>query len=180
MNPEIQRILLVDDDSVYRTRLARALSGRGHTVAEAWDVESTRETAAQLDPQAAVLDLKLPSCNGIDLLRMLRASHPSMRVLMLTGYGSIANAIEAVRVGAWDYLTKPADAGQILAALTHPPGQSEVGGFEITPPSLGRIEWEHIQRVMADHHGNISQAAEALGIHRRTLQRKLQKYPPSS
>ena len=161
-------------------RLARALTDRGHTVGEAWDARSTTETAAQLQPQAALLDLKLPTCNGIDLLRMLRASHPDTRILMLTGYGSIANAIEAVRFGAWDYLSKPADTCQILAALALPPDQRDSTGFDITPPSLGRAEWEHIQRVMADHHGNVSQAAEALGIHRRTLQRKLQKFPPSS
>ncbi len=180
MNTEIERILLVDDDAVYRARLARALHGRGHAAAEAWDMESTAAAADRLDPQAAVLDLKLPTCSGIDLLRMLKQSHPAARILMLTGYGSIANAIEAVRIGAWDYLTKPADVGQILAALTTPPDQRADSGFDATPPSLGRIEWEHIQRVMADHGGNISQAAEALGIHRRTLQRKLQKFPPAN
>lgn len=178
MNQEIQRILLVDDDTVYRERLARALADRGHSVGTAWDCESARHEAGRIQPQAAVLDLRLPSCSGLDLLRQLRADHPRIRVLMLTGYGSIANAMEAVRLGAWDYLTKPADAEQILAALATAPAERGAIEHEFTPPSLDRIEWEHIQRVMADHGGNISHAADALGIHRRTLQRKLQKYPP--
>ncbi len=178
MNQEIHRILLVDDDTVYRDRLARAFLDRGYAVGAAWDCPSACEEAARLRPQAAVLDLRLPTCSGIDLLRQLRADHPQVRVLMLTGYGSIANALEAVRLGAWDYLTKPADADQILAALTTAPAERGTAEHDFNPPSLDRIEWEHIQRVMADHHGNISRAAEALGLHRRTLQRKLQKYPP--
>ena len=178
MNREIERILLVDDDTVYRERLARAFADRGHIVATAWDCGSARDEAARLHPHAAVLDLRLPTCSGIDLLRQLRVDHPHIRVLMLTGYGSIANAMEAVRLGAWDYLTKPADADQILAALATPPSERGSTEHEFTPPSLDRIEWEHIQRVMADHGGNISRTAESLGLHRRTLQRKLQKYPP--
>jgi two-component system response regulator RegA len=160
--------------------LARALVDRGHLVGAAWDCESASQEAERMRPQAAVLDLRLPTCSGIDLLRQLRAGHPQIRVLMLTGYGSIANAMEAVRLGAWDYLTKPADAEQILAALATAPSERGAIEHDFTPPSLDRIEWEHIQRVMADHGGNISHAADALGIHRRTLQRKLQKYPSAT
>ncbi|MFZ4767528.1 MAG: response regulator transcription factor [Roseimicrobium sp.] len=178
MSLNLQRILLVDDDGVYLQRLARALRDRGCTIAAVETAEAASEAAAQLQPEAAVLDLKLPGANGLMCLRELRAAWPELRVLILTGYGSIATAMEAVRQGAWDYLTKPADADQILAALHRDPSrpQSEA---EIVPPSLERIEWEHIQRVLTDKDGNISQAAATLGLHRRSLQRKLQKLPPA-
>lgn len=178
MNPT-DRILIIDDDAVYRERLMRALRSRGKEVAGGWDLESTREGAEQLRPNSAVVDLKLPTCSGMDCLRLLREFDPRIRVLMLTGYGSIANALEAVREGAWDYLNKPADAEQILAALNADPGERTSSEQEFKPASLDRLEWEHIQRVLADHGGNISKTAEVLGLHRRTLQRKLQKYPPS-
>ena len=112
-------------------------------------------------------------------LRELRAAWPELRVLMLTGYGSIATAMEAVRQGAWDYLTKPADADQILAALERDPTQP-LNEAEIAPTSLDRMEWEHIQRVLNDNDGNVTQTAAALGLHRRSLQRKLRKEPPQS
>lgn len=174
----MERLLVVDDDTVYRERLVRAFISRGHEVGEAWDLESAREAAQRLRPQAAVVDLRLPSCDGLEILQLLRAGDASVRVLILTGYGSIANALEAVRLGAWDYLNKPADAEDILAALETDPSARPRVGPERQPPSLERVEWEHIQRVIADHDGNISRAARALGIHRRTLQRKLQKFPP--
>lgn len=174
----IQRILLVDDEPVYLERLARALRSRGCTVATAESAEAAPAAAQELNPQAAVLDLKLPGASGLHCLRELRAVWPELRVLILTGYGSIATAMEAVRQGAWDYLTKPADADQILAALHRTPGAA-VTPADPPPPSLERLEWEHIQRVLADHSGNISQTASALGLHRRSLQRKLQKFPPA-
>jgi len=179
MNPDnLQRILLVDDDTVYLQRLTRALRDRGFTVSAAESAEAALLAASDLEPQAAVLDLKLPGASGLVCLRELRAAWPDIRVLLLTGYGSIATAMQAVRLGAWDYLTKPADADQILAALhRQPSGRSAAP--EITPPSLERLEWEHIQRVLTDCGGNISQAAIALGVHRRSLQRKLHKYPPA-
>jgi len=172
------RILLVDDDTVYIQRLARALRDRGCTVIAVETAEEAADAAAELQPDAAVLDLKLPGANGLSCLRDLRMAWPDLRVLMLTGYGSIATAMEAVRQGAWDYLTKPADADQILAALSRDPFQSS-GEMGIAPSSLDRLEWEHIQRVLNDCEGNVSQTAELLGIHRRSLQRKLQKFPPS-
>jgi two-component system response regulator RegA len=124
----------------------------------------------------AVVDLKMPGGSGLDVLRELRRQDPSTRVLMLTGYGSIATAVEAVREGAVGYLPKPADADEILAAL-HGTNTAKEKGIET--PSLARAEWEHIQRVLTDCGGNISEAARRLGIHRRSLQRKLHKYPPS-
>ena len=179
MNPDLQRILLVDDDQIYLLRLAKALRDRGCTIATAETAEAAPAAAAALKPQAAVLDLKLPGASGLTCLRELRAAWPELRVLMLTGYGSIATALEAVRQGAWDYLTKPADADQILTALTRDPTQAQKEA-EITPSSLDRMEWEHIQRVLNDNEGNVTQTAAALGLHRRSLQRKLRKEPPQT
>ncbi|MBE2286212.1 MAG: response regulator [Prosthecobacter sp.] len=178
MNPNLQRILLVDDDHVYLQRLARALRDRGCTVAAVETAEAAMAAARLLLPQAAVLDLKLPGASGLACLRELHAAWPEMRILILTGYGSIATAMEAVRQGVWDYLTKPVDADQILAALTSDPSERQHDG-EITPSSLDRLEWEHIQRVLNDHQGNVTQTAAALGMHRRSLQRKLRKEPPN-
>lgn len=179
MNPDLQRILLVDDETIYLNRLAKALRDRGCTVATAESAEAAPAAAAELKPQAAVLDLKLPGASGLACLRELRAAWPELRVLMLTGYGSIATAMEAVRQGAWDYLTKPADADQILAALERDPTQP-LNEAEIAPTSLDRMEWEHIQRVLNDNDGNVTQTAASLGLHRRSLQRKLRKEPPQS
>lgn len=175
MNP--LRILIVDDDSIYRDRLARSFVAAGHEVAVAADGESGVEVAREFHPSAAVMDLRMPGMGGLECLRQVIALDPAVKVVMLTGYGSIANAIEAVRAGATDYLTKPADADQLLAAFA---GEtSSVTDAAPPVPTLDRLEWEHIQRVLHDQQGNISRTAEALGMHRRSLQRKLQKYPPS-
>lgn len=178
MSATLQRILLVDDDAVYLQRLARAFRDRGFDVTPVESAEEASALAASLKPDAAVIDLKLPGANGLACLRDLRMALPELRVLMLTGYGSIATAMEAVRQGAWDYLTKPADADQILAVLQRDHAQTS-DMADIAPSSLDRLEWEHIQRVLNDCEGNISQTAEMLGIHRRSLQRKLQKVPPA-
>lgn len=172
------RLLLVDDDATYRERLARALRSHGCEVVTADRVASAIAAARDFHPTGAILDLKLNGESGLDCLEPLIGGCPGIRVLLLTGYGSIATAIEAVRKGAWDYLTKPADAEQILAALRSDPSSAKAT-LHYHPPSLERLEWEHIQRVLNDHDGNISRAADALGLHRRSLQRKLRKYPPS-
>lgn len=174
-DPGARRLLLVDDDETFRERLARAFRDRGLEVAGAGSSTEALARARDFDPEFAVVDLRMPGPSGMDLVKELVQLVPGIRVVMLTGYGSIATALESVRRGAVDYLTKPADADQILAALegrreTPPPPQSA--------PSLERVEWEHIQRVLADCGGNVSQAARVLGIHRRTLQRKLNNYPP--
>lgn len=179
MSFPIQRILLVDDDSTYLQRLARALRDRGYTVSAVETAEEAPAAAAELKPDAAVLDLKLPVASGLVCLRELRTAWPELRVLILTGYGSIATAMEAVRQGAWDYITKPADADQILAALQRDPSTQQEE-TEIATPSLDRLEWEHIQRVLTDNDGNVSQTAAVLGMHRRSLQRKLRKLPPNN
>lgn len=172
---EPRSILVVDDDERFRERLVRAFKDRGHEAKGAADVEEARALAGEDSPEWAVVDLRMPGPSGMELVKDLLAIDPSTRVVVLTGYGSIATAIEAVRLGAADYLTKPADADQIEAALE---GKRKVEG-KSEVPSLARVEWEHIQRVLTDCNGNITQAARALGLHRRSLQRKLSKYPVS-
>ena len=170
-------LLLVDDDTVFRERLAKALAARGCEVRTAPDTAEAVALAEAESPELAVLDLRMPGESGLDLLRRLKAIDPTTRVLILTGYGSIATAMEAVRAGAVHYLTKPVDADAILAAFD-PDGPPEAAGTEDTP-SLARVEWEHIQRVLLDCEGNLSEAARRLGMHRRSLQRKAsRKRPP--
>ncbi|HET8725436.1 MAG TPA: response regulator [Anaeromyxobacteraceae bacterium] len=172
-----QTLLLVDDDEVYRERLARALRDRGYEVSTASGGEEAIALARREAPELAVVDLRMPGASGIEVLEALRAVDPATRVLMLTGYGSIATAVEATRKGAVGYLSKPADADEVVAALTGRAAGD--AGADIDTPSLARAEWEHIQRVLADCGGNVSETARRLGIHRRSLQRKLQKYPPT-
>lgn len=179
MNPKFQRILIVDDDKPYVQRLARALRDRGCTVVPVESAEEAVEAAMELQPQAAILDLKLPGASGLACLSDLHTIWPDMRILILTGYGSIATAMQAVRQGVWDYLTKPANADQILTALENDPASPQPES-EACPSTLGRLEWEHIQRVLNDNHGNVTQTAAALGMHRRSLQRKLRKQPPNA
>ena len=175
-----QSLLLVDDDEVLRERLARALRGRGLEVRTAADAEDALSQARQESPELALVDLRMPGRSGLELVRLLKELDPATKVVVLTGYGSIATATEAMRLGATHYLPKPANADEVLAAFhrdEHPP----LEGVEAPArtPSLARAEWEHINRVLSDCGGNVSEAARRLGIHRRSLQRKLQKYPPS-
>ncbi|MCB9742750.1 MAG: response regulator [Alphaproteobacteria bacterium] len=175
--PAGSRFLLVDDDERLRTRMARALRDRGYEVLTA---SGPPEALTKLDaaPDYAVVDLRMPEGSGLELLAELNARAPGLKVLVLTGYGSIATAVDAVRLGAVNYLTKPADADMLLAAFARgeEPPLSEAPDYEA--PSLARAEWEHINRVLEDCAGNVSKAARILGMHRRTLQRKLSTYPP--
>lgn len=169
-------LLLVDDDAIFRERLARALAMRGYAPLTAGDAAAALAHAENTRLIAAIIDLNLPGPGGLELIPRLRQLHPAARLLILTGYGSIANALQAVRLGADDYLTKPADADQLVAALRGQPAATAAQGGAV--PSLDRLEWEHIQRVLADTGGNISESARLLGIDRRSLQRKLAKFPP--
>jgi two-component system response regulator RegA len=180
MNPHSpRRILVVDDDETFRERLAASLRRRGHEVVAAAGRDDALAVLDGFHPECAILDLRLEHESGLSVARDLNERIPNIRVLILTGYGSIATAVDAMRLGAVDYLSKPADADQILAALlggakpVHEPAPPDN-----RVPSLDRVEWEHMQRVLHDCGGNISEAARRLGIERRTLQRKLQKYPP--
>ena len=175
------KLLLVDDDDPLRSRLARALRDRGLTCVEAANAEQALAVARAEQPDLALVDLRLPDRNGLEVVRDLHALLPEARIVVLTGYGSIATALDAVRLGAAHYIAKPADADDVLQAFARGDGDP-VAAVE-TPdsaPSLARAEWEHIQRVLADCDGNISEAARRLGLHRRSLQRKLHKRPPAS
>jgi two-component system response regulator RegA len=173
-------VLVVDDEPVFRERLAQAFRDRGYEVRAAEGFEQAVTVARDESPEIAVVDLRMPGRSGLELVRELHAIDAATKIIVLTGYGSIATAIEAMRLGAAYYLAKPADADDILRALERseaPPLQPARGDY--VAPSLARAEWEHINRVLADCGGNISEAARRLGIHRRSLQRKLQKYPPA-
>ncbi len=173
------RMLVVDDNEIFRERLGQALEERGWAVELADGYDAAMAAARRAPPDRAVIDLRMPGRGGLELLEELRALCPRLEAVMLTGYGSIATAVDAMRLGATNYITKPADAEMILAAFERaeaPPLEPPELSYDA--PSLARAEWEHIQRVLADCGGNITRAAEALGLHRRTLQRKLQKYAP--
>jgi len=170
------RMMVVDDDATFRARLVKALVARGIETYEAPDAAVAVEVARRVKPQRAVLDLRMPGRSGLDLVGDLIEIDPEIDIVVMTGYGSIATAVEAVKRGAIDYLQKPADVEQILAVFEKDPETLETPNE--TTPSLARVEWEHMQRILTDCGGNISQAARKLGIHRRSLQRKLGKLPP--
>lgn len=179
-DPVPLRVLIIDDDSVFRQRLALSFERRGWVTACAGTAAEARHYARSTPVELAIIDLRLGADAGLDLVPTLRELLPEAFLLILTGYGSIATALQAIRLGADHYLTKPSDADQILAAYTSiqqegtPP---EAAGTGV--PSLARVEWEHIQMVLAECQGNITHAARLLGLHRRSLQRKLSKYPPA-
>lgn len=171
-------VLLIDDDAVFTRVLARALDGRGFDVATAHDGASALQSLRERPCEHIVLDLKLGNENGLALIPRLLGQCPQARILLLTGYASIATAVEAIKRGAADYLAKPVDADQVVQALLGEDGDSgELPPVPDLPPALKRLEWEHIQRVLVESDGNISEAARRLGLHRRTLQRKLAKRP---
>lgn len=169
-------LLLVDDDEVFREVLARALGKRGYAVQAAADVPGAIAAAQRGAFEYAVVDLKMPGPSGLALIDHLVKAAPGIRIVVLTGYASVATAVEAIKLGAVHYLTKPADADEIVTAFAREAGDSATP-ISSNPPSVDRLEWEHIQKVLADCNGNVSEAARQLGMHRRTLQRKLAKHP---
>jgi len=172
---ETASFLFVDDDERYRVQLQRAFARRGFSCATAGSGEEALALRRSRAFDYASVDLRMPGMNGLDLVRELLALKPEMYIVVLTGFGSIATAVDAVRMGAKHYLTKPADANDLLAAFARTdPGRQPISH---AVPSLARAEWEHIQRVLDDCGGNISQAARLLRIERRSLQRKLAKHP---
>lgn len=168
-------VLLVDDDERLRERLAEAFRDRGYEVITVANHGAAIDTARKRPIDRAVVDLRMPGPNGLLVVQDLLAIQAGMQIVVVTGYGSIATAVEAMRLGARDYLTKPAHADQILAAFDVEPDPYEAMEFEV--PSLAKVEREHIERVLQDCNGNISKAARTLGMHRRSLQYKLAKFP---
>lgn len=173
-------LLLVDDDERLRERLALALWDRGYEVRTAKSAEHAMKVVDAWPPSRAVVDLRMPGASGLELIKMLKTVLPRIEIVVLTGYGSVATAVDAVRLGAIGYVAKPADAEQVLAAFERgeaaPMTEVEEEGWHT--PTLARAEWEHIQSVLTETGNNISEAARRLGLHRRTLQRKLKKRPP--
>jgi two-component system, response regulator RegA len=171
---DTRTLLVVDDDAAFRTRLVRALHERGFDASGAGTYDEAVSAASADSPEFALVDLRLPGKSGLEVVQALKAIDHTTKIVVLTGYGSIATAVDSIRLGAASYLTKPVDADQICAAFE--PGDIP-SPVSTAVQTLARVEWEHIQRVLADCNGNVSQAARLLGIHRRSLQRKLWKHP---
>ena len=174
--PDDPTLLIVEDDRPFRERLARAMEARGFTVAIAENVAQGIARVRDLPPAFAVVDLKLDGGSGLDVVEMLHAVRPDARAVVLTGFGNIATAVAAVKYGAIDYIPKPADADDILAALLAAPGHKPQPPEN--PMSADRVRWEHIQRVYELCGHNVSETARRLNMHRRTLQRILAKRSP--
>lgn len=172
-------LLVVDDDTTFCQVLADAFDRRGYAVRLAHNVAEGLAAANEEAPEYAVVDLKMPGPSGLELVARLKELDEHTRIVVLTGYASVATAVEAIKLGAVHYLTKPADADEILAAFGRTAGDSATP-IETRPLSVARLEWEHIQKVLAESGGNISETARRLGMHRRTLQRKLAKRPVRS
>jgi two-component system response regulator RegA len=174
-NVDRPSLLLVDDDDTFRNVLERALEKRGFTVTNANSVEAALPLAQANPPEYAVIDLKMHGASGLVLVQTLHELDPATRIVMLTGYASIATAVEAIKLGATQYLSKPANADEIVAAFGHS-ANSDVA-IDALPVTVDKLEWEHINRVLHEQQGNISSTARVLNMHRRTLQRKLAKRP---
>lgn len=171
-NNETMNYLIIDDDDLFRRRLARAIADRGFSVSEAGDTLTARRLSSELRPQRIVLDLRLGTESGLELLDYLVKLEA--QVVILTGYGTISTAVEALKGGAINYVTKPAHADAVLASFE----TKQTAPVPSAPP-LAQVEWEYIQRILSECDGNISKAAKILGLHRRSLQRKLAKDPTS-
>ena len=178
--PDANRLLIVDDDEPLRLRLARAMERRGFYVETAGGIADAAATIQRLKPTHAVLDLRLADGSGLDIVAVLREARPECRIVMLTAYGNIATAVAAVKAGALDYLSKPADADAVEAALRADPLRMSLPPPPENPMPADRVRWEHIQRVFEQCGRNVSETARRLKMHRRTLQRILSKHAPRS
>ena len=176
MTAKLSPLLIVEDDEIFARVLAIALRNHGIEVQSASNSHDALALAQIHAFKAAVLDLKLAGETSLALIPQLKTLRPELRILMLTGYASIQTAVETVKLGATNYLPKPATVAEILAALGNEKADPDIAVAD-QPLSVDRLEWEHIQRVLAEHDGNISATARALNMHRRTLQRKLGKKP---
>jgi len=176
-NPDgSDRYLIIDDNETFAATLARALNRLDYQVDICHTADQAVEVNRSLVPTRIILDLKLANSSGLQLIAPLKSDNPAATIVVLTGYSSISTAVEAIKLGAHQYLCKPAGTREILAAFD--PQRDTAGiGLPENPPSVNRLQWEHIQRVLNEHDGNISATARALNMHRRTLQRKLLKKP---
>lgn len=169
-------LLIVDDDATFCDVLAKAMSKRGFNVTCAHTIDEALVNAESSTPEFAIIDLKLSNDSGLMLVEKLKTIDPGTRIVMLTGYASIATAVEAIKLGATHYLAKPVDADEIMKAFERTTGDSDVE-ISTNPLSVGRLEWEYIHRILTENDNNISVTARILNMHRRTLQRKLAKKP---
>jgi len=173
---DLPTLLLVDDDFMLCGALSRALSRRGFAVSIAQSAAEAASVARANPPEFAVVDLRMPGESGLSVVKLLHELDSETRIVVLTGYGSIATAVEAIKLGAIHYLAKPANVDEIVSALAKDDGNAAVP-IATRPLSVDRLEWEHVQKVLTENGGNISATARALHMHRRTLQRKLAKRP---
>ena len=169
-------LLLVDDDEIFCQVLSKALHTREYSVDIAYNQNDAIQIAQQQHPEFAIVDLRIGNDSGLNVIKSLVESEPGIRIVVLTGYASISTAVESIKLGAIHYLTKPAEVEDILKAFYHDEGNADIN-LQTQPMSAKRMEWEHLQKVLHDNNGNISAAARAMGMHRRTLQRKLTKKP---
>jgi two-component system response regulator RegA len=169
-------IIVVDDDIVFCDALARSLIKRNYEVVVAYNLSELQAISNVSDIKFGIVDLRLGEDSGLKVIKYLLDANPDMNILMLTAYASIATTVEAIKLGAKNYLTKPASIEEILEKLTVQAASLETP-IEDSHLSVKRLEWEHLQKVLLEHNGNVSAAARALNMHRRTLQRKLQKKP---
>ncbi len=176
INEELPNLLLVDDDVTYCEVMKSALEKRQFSVSMAHDAIAGISVAQQETPEYAIVDLKMPGPSGLELVKALMDLDQNTRIVVLTGYSSISTAVEAIKLGATHYLSKPASIDEILSAFDRTQGDAQTPITD-KPPSVARLEWEHIQKVLSECNGNISETARQLNMHRRTLQRKLQKRP---
>lgn len=176
MSESTEKILLVDDDPVFTSVMERGFKRRGFNTHCCGSAEEALAICAEFQPTHILLDLNMPGISGLVVLPDLLALAPGARLVVLTGYSSIVTAVEATKAGATNYLCKPATIDEVLAAFADE-GQTNEQVIPGDPISVDRLEWEHIQRVLQDNNGNVSATARSLGMHRRTLQRKLQKRP---
>lgn len=175
---DVTSILVVDDDEVFCQVMQRALVRRGFEVEACFNIASAEYAVQKKCFNKAIIDLKIAQESGLVLIKSLKVINPDIEIIMLTGYSSVSTAVEAIKLGALNYFCKPIDIDEVLNAFTHANATTE-NLAPISTPTLDRVEWEHIQKILQDHQGNVSAAARSLGMHRRTLQRKLQKRPVS-
>ena len=171
-----RNLLIIDDDQSLCDVLSRALARHDYQVSVAHCIDDAKNIAEQQQLDFAVIDLRIGQESGLEAVNQMISINPEMKIVVLTGYASIATAVEAIKLGAKHYLTKPAEINDIIDGFGKEEGDTTLEPTE-NPMSVKRLEWEHLQKVLQEHDGNISAAARAMGMHRRTLQRKLQKKP---